>query len=96
MGKVNVEDISDESTPEGLMSLSISITAHDAMGATSATHAPPGRNPDGTIRYGSALTPDNPYGPNGPMRTINVNYDMTIKKTVPSSPPAGNPAGFFP
>lgn len=51
----------------------VKITCTDHMGATSGTRNPPVKG-----KYsGKATIPNNYYGPNGYMRTIQVNYNLT-------------------
>ena len=53
----------------------IKVTCTDYMGATSGTRNPPVKG-----KYtGKATTPNNYYGTNGYMRTIQVNYNLTTK-----------------
>ncbi|WP_333662004.1 RHS repeat-associated core domain-containing protein [Chishuiella changwenlii] len=58
----------------------INISSTDYMGATSATRAKPVNG-----KYtGEAVIPNNYYGPNGYMRTIKVNYNLTTTVTRPA------------
>ncbi|UKB84411.1 hypothetical protein LF887_01810 [Chryseobacterium sp. MEBOG06] len=53
----------------------VRVTCTDHMGATSGTRNPPVKG-----KYsGKATIPNNYYGPNGYMRTIQVNYNLTTK-----------------
>ncbi|WP_294301668.1 hypothetical protein [uncultured Chryseobacterium sp.] len=53
----------------------VNITCTDYMGATSGTRNPPVKG-----KYsGQSTIPNNYYGPNGYMRTIQVNYNLTTK-----------------
>lgn len=53
----------------------VRVTCTDYMGATSGTRNPPVKG-----KYsGKATIPNNYYGPNGYMRTIQVNYNLTTK-----------------
>ncbi|MGG7470549.1 hypothetical protein ACVVIH_18285 [Chryseobacterium arthrosphaerae] len=53
----------------------VKVTCTDMMGATSGTRNPPVKG-----KYsGKATIPNNYYGPNGYMRTIQVNYNLKIK-----------------
>lgn len=53
----------------------VKVTCTDYMGATSGTRNPPVKG-----KYsGKATIPNNYYGPNGYMRTIQVNYNLTTK-----------------
>lgn len=53
----------------------VKVTCTDYMGATSGTRNPPVKG-----KYsGKSTIPNNYYGPNGYMRTIQVNYNLTTK-----------------
>lgn len=78
-GSVSITNTTNSSTPIGYNTYSINVRAHDAMSASSATHEPP---KNGT--YGPSLTPNQPYGPTGPMRTIDVNYNVNVTRTLPA------------
>jgi RHS repeat-associated protein len=74
-GKVTVVDLNNTGSSK---TLQITIQSQDDLSASSATRSAPSND-----RYGEHALEDNPFGPNGPFRTIKVKYNITITRRVP-------------
>jgi hypothetical protein len=81
-GSVTVTDVEPGS---GGVWVSMTVTISDNMTAASGTRAPPflGGYNDGNGGVNAIFPEENPYGPDAPLNTIKINYEMKIKVFVP-------------